>query len=316
MKNYFSNKYPYTDFHEINLDWLLSTYQKIVDDINEIQEWVAQHKIEYQEAIERLSRVENEIDSFEAAVQEEFERLKAEQTQQLNDALAAMEKTLNDTLATAQAEIDAQILRLQQDVTAAITELENEFNRLSTAITNELNYLKVYLNNKIIEINNSLTANNAFVFEYVENRLDQFIEDFPTLVDFPVYNPIRGESTNIQTCINDLYDFARFYGLTAFQYDNMGLTAAEYDAKELTAIEYDQQAYILLSFPDPNWYMMNPFTGTYTKVKDVVQHLCDLHNGGVTAEEYDLLELTAEEYDDKLLTAFDFDWFGKSILIA
>ena len=312
----FDQKYCYTDFHELNLDWLLETYQSIVDEINNINTWVAQHKIEYQDAIARLTAVENEIDTFEARINAEFAKLKEEQTKQLNDALSQMQSTLDTTLAEARREIDEQITTLNNEVREAITLLENEFNELSTEIKNELDYLRVYLNQQIININNSLTANNEYVFEYLENRLDDFIEHFPILVDFPVYNPIKGETTNIQVCINDLYDFARFYGLTATQYDNLGLTASEYDAYELTATEYDQRAYILLGYPDENWYMINPFTGQYTKVKDVVKTLCDIHNGGVTATEYDELELTATEYDAKLINAFDYDWLGHSILIG
>ena len=31
----FYNKYPYTDFHELNLDWLLANYQAIIDNGDE-----------------------------------------------------------------------------------------------------------------------------------------------------------------------------------------------------------------------------------------------------------------------------------------
>lgn len=309
-------QFPYTNFHNLNLTWILQKYKELVEEVNQINAWVAQHKIEYQDAIERLTRVENELDTFEQQIQDEFDRLKQEQIDQLNQALADMQKQLDDTLAEARAEIDAQIQMLQTEVRKAITELENEFNALSTEIQNELNELKIYLNRKIIEINNALTANNTYVFEYVEQRLDDFIRDFPVLVDFPVYNPIRGETTNIQQCIYDLYDFARYYGLTAMQYDNLGLTASEYDAMELTATEYDQNAYKLLHYPDPDLYMINPFTGSYSQLKVVISYLASLHNGGVTASEYDALELTADEYDAKEINAFDYDWRGHDLLIA
>ena len=62
--------------------------------------------------------------------------------------------------------------------------------------------------------------------------------------------------------------------------------------------------------------MVSPFTGQYTKVKNVVMDLAHFHMDGLSAKEYDDLELEAEEYDDKLITAFDYDWFGKDILTA
>lgn len=309
-------QFPYTNFHNLNLDWILQKYKELIEEVNQINEWVAQHKIEYQDAIARLTAVENELYTFEDQIREEFDKLKQEQIDQLNKALEDMQKQLDDTLAEARAEIDEQITMLQNEVRKAITELENEFDALSTEIQNELNELKVYLNRKIIEINNVLTANNTYVFEYVEQRLDDFIREFPVLVDFPVYNPIRGETTNIQQCLYDLYDFARFYGLTAFQYDNLGLTASEYDDLELTATEYDQNAYKLLSFPDPDLYMLDPFTGKYSKIKVVIGELADLHRNALTATEYDSLELTADDYDAEEITAYDYDWRGKELLIA
>ena len=33
MLNFF-NKYPYTDFHELNLDWLLDRMRKLEDELN------------------------------------------------------------------------------------------------------------------------------------------------------------------------------------------------------------------------------------------------------------------------------------------
>lgn len=40
----FVNKYPYTDFHELNIDWLLETVKKHSSSIAELQELVAELK--------------------------------------------------------------------------------------------------------------------------------------------------------------------------------------------------------------------------------------------------------------------------------
>lgn len=300
----FFNKYPYTDFHELNLDWLLTNYQAIIDKINQTIEWANNHQIEYEEAIERLTAVENEIYTFEAQITAAFNQLET-------DLKAEMEKALSDTIA----EVDATIEQLRQDVAFAIASFENRFLELETQIKNELAEVKAQVARAIIELQNILQANNQFIFEYVENRLQRFIDDLPEILTVQVYNPYRGEVTDIQVAINDLYSIACIWGLTAEQYDSLGLTAAEYDALELTAAEYDTLGYKLL-YKDPNYNMLSPFTGEYVHVQDVIMDLAHLHMGGVTASYYDGLELTAAEYDEKELTAFQYDWFADELLIA
>lgn len=310
-QNGFFNKYPYTDFHELNLDFLLSEYQKIVDEINEIVGWVNNHQIEYEDAIARLTAVENEINTFEAQITAAFDQLKADFEAQFAQQKAEMEAQL----AAMKAEVDETVEQLQEDVAREIAAFENRFLDLETQIKNELAETKAEVARAIMELQNILQANNQFIFQYVENRLQKFIDDLPEILTVQVYNPYRGEVTDIQTAINDIYSIACIWGLTATQYDSLGLTAEEYDALGLSAQEYDTLGYKLL-YKDPNYYMLSPFTGEYEPVKDVVMDLAHLHMGGVTAEYYDGLELTATEYDEKELTAFQYDWFADELLTA
>ena len=313
MIQLFNNKYPYTDFHELNLDWLLESYQQIVDHLAELTDWMDQHKDEYAEAMERLQAVENEIDTFEQRVQDEFNRLAEEQA----EAFAEQTAKLDLAIQQMKDEVNAEIVKLRKDVNEAIANFQTQFNQLKASIEAEITQLRILINQEIVRLYETLEVNNQYIREYVENRIQQFIDDFPTMINLvPVYNPVRGDMTSLQQAINDLYDVSRVYGLTAEQYDSLGLTAKEYDDYELTAMEYDQYGYIKLGYPDENWYMISPFTGQFTKVKNVVMDLAHFHMEGLTAEEYDLKELTAEEYDLKEITAFDFDWFGKDILSA
>ena len=313
MMTLFNNKYPYTDFHELNLDWLLETYQEIVDHVQTLLDWMAEHKIEYNEAMARLQAVENEIDTFEARVQAEFDRLAEEQA----EAFAEQTAKLDLAIQQMKDEVNEEIVKLRRDVADAIADFQTQFNQLKASVEAEITQLRILINQEIVRLNETLEVNNEYIRQYVEDRLDQFVNDFPNMINLvPVYNPVRGTMTSLQQAINDLYDVARVYGLTAEQYDSLGLTAQEYDNYELTAMEYDQFGYIKLGYPDENWYMISPFTGQFTKVKNVVMDLAHFHMDGLTAEEYDLLELEAEEYDNKLITAFDYDWFGKDILTA
>lgn len=307
----FFNKYPYTDFHELNLDWLLTQYQAIIDSVNEVISWVNNHQIEYDEAIARLTAVENEIETFEAQITEAFNTLQSNLEAQFQEQKEALEQALADT----EAEVDAKILQMEEEVNQAIASFENQFIALKTEIENELANAKAQIDTLVQQIYNIMTANNEYVFDYVENRLQAFIESLPEILSVYVYNPYRGEVTDIQTAINDIYSVACIWGLTAEQYDSLGLTATEYDSKQLSAQEYDTRGYQLL-YKDPNYHMLSPFTGQYVHIKEVIDDLAHLHMGGVTASYYDALELTATEYDAKELTAFQYDWYADELLTA
>ena len=294
----FINKYPYTDFHELNLDWLLTTYQQIVDDIKDIQDWVEQHEIDYEEAIRRLTIVENEIATFEARVQAEFQAL----SDQINAQLEENQRRVQQMIDNAQAELARQLVEFQNQMRAIQTQLENEI---------------VWMHNEINRAINDLyrmqEANNEFIFNWVEIRLQQFIDSLPEILTVQVYNPYRGQVTDIQIAVNDLFELTRVWALTAAQYDSLQLTASEYDALDLTAQMFDTIGYRLL-FKDPSYYMLDPFTGTWVKTSEVVQKLAGLHMNALTATEYDALDLDANTYDAKDLTAYDYDWNGKALL--
>lgn len=294
----FNNKYPYTDFHELNLDWLLTTYQQIVDDIKALQEWSTNHQGEYEAAMIRLQRVENEIATFEARVQAEFDVLSAEIQEQLEQQKRDVQQLIDDTKA---------------EINQMIVEFQNQMNEIKAVLLNAIAEMRAEVNRMINEIRYILEANNQYVFNWVELRLQQFIDSLPEILTVQVYNPYRGQVTDIQIAINDLYDLCRIWGLTAAQYDSLQLTAQEYDNLQLTAAQYDTLGYRLL-YKDPTYYMLSPFTGQMVLIKTVVMELAALHMNALTASEYDALDLDADTYDAKDLSAYDYDWNGAALL--
>lgn len=301
--------FPYTNFHELNLDWILKQYTELSQKVEALYDWMGTHKGEYEEALERLEEVENEINTFEDQIRNQFAELKL----QIDADFAAQKAELQALISSTQAEIERELQLLQEEVDRAIAGFENQFVQLENNILNQIENLKAEVRREVNTFYNIMQANNVYVFKHVEDRLDEFINELPEILTVYVYNPYRGEVTDIQTAIYDLYEVACIWGLTASQYDSLGLTASEYDALDLTAREYDTLGYKKL-YPDPDSYMLSPFTGQYVRVQAVISQLASFHMDGLTATEYDAKDLTADEYDALDLTAFNYDWFGKQLI--
>lgn len=45
--NWFRNKYPYTDFHELNFDVFITQFKAFVEALGKIDSWVDKHEEEY-----------------------------------------------------------------------------------------------------------------------------------------------------------------------------------------------------------------------------------------------------------------------------
>ncbi len=54
---YFLNKYPYTDFHQLNADWLISSWKELIEDVDKLDSWKVTHEAEY----EQLEQLYNDI---------------------------------------------------------------------------------------------------------------------------------------------------------------------------------------------------------------------------------------------------------------
>ena len=54
----FFNGYPYTDFHELNIDWLLKNYKGLLDSLQQLDSWVETHQQEYEELKEFMDQIE------------------------------------------------------------------------------------------------------------------------------------------------------------------------------------------------------------------------------------------------------------------
>ena len=288
MMSYTNYDFPHTHYYDTDLRELIDMYVKITKEVDEILAWKNDQYHDYEDLIKKVAKLEEDVENCIDAIDK--------QNQKIANDFARYEQQMDNKF------------QIQMN------SFTNMFNTLAGDITGKLTEMQIQLNNFNVYLANELAKNNAEVYRYVDSLFDYFVAHLPDYENLIIYNPVRGEMTNVQTAINDLYSSLNIYGLTAIQYDTLSLTAAEYDAYQLTALEYDRLGYILLGYPDTRYYMIDPFTGETTLIKNVVYKLAQLHMDGLSALEYDNKILTAQEYDSKLITAFNYDWFGKQLL--
>ena len=141
-----------------------------------------------------------------------------------------------------------------------------------------------------IMINNAIAANNRILAQQLQDLKDQITIEYKGYVTAQI---------NALTIYIDNQD--SYYNRLAEGY----ATTAENNANAYT----DSQ---VLSYT----MMINPITGVYEDVRNVVDDIVSYFHTGdsLTASEYDTLDLTATYYDGKQITAYDYDFNGKTLL--
>lgn len=273
----FLNKYPYTDFHELNIDWLIESVKKVLEDYQELKTWMENDAANYTVFLFRLMAVEDRTSQLQFEIEAERVRV--------NEALNVQYRTITD-------EYTAMYANILTDMTAA------------------LNTMSITIDNYKRELIEMINDGDDAVMNWVRATLATFLQTLPDYEHLIINNPVRGMQTTVQIAINDLYDYFNVYGLTAQEYDDLELTAAEYDSYLITAHDYDTFGVKIFS-PESYYLMRSPFTGTIEPIPSVIYDLFDLHrSGALTAAAYDALDMTASYYDGLLLDAYDYDLNG------
>ena len=139
-------------------------------------------------------------------------------------------------------------------------------------------------------IDKAIAANNLILAQELQELKDQITLEYKGYVTAQI-NALTVYIDNQDSYYNGL---AEGYALTA-----------ENNAKDYTDS-------LVISYT----MMINPITGVYEDVRNVVDDIVSYFHTGdtLTASEYDALDLTATYYDGKQLSAYDYDFSGKTLL--
>lgn len=195
-------------------------------------------------------------------------------------------------------------------VNPLIVEIRAVESNVDAKLANQNAYIMTELTNTVEFVNtileNYLSQSKAYTDEQIK-ILNEKINDV-SINGVYVYNPLKGYWTSVNVAIQDIYEAARIYGLTCSEYSSLDYTCEEFDNKYYTSLEWDFYAKDLLYSYLKR--IISPITGELVTCQEMANQLAGLHQNGITAKNYDALELTAETYDNKQITAYNYDFYG------
>ena len=207
-------QYPYSNFHDMNMDWILKTLNTVNHDITELNEWKAEREARDEwldQSIEDLNtKYEALVELYNTFVDEvntRFDQL----SEEITDQVDALETSVNARVTALEAQINAQLSALEAELRGEMRSFQDQVNALLT----------VY-NNRIIDIEEGLV------------RVENMIPNMMNIID-----PYTGQENTIVNVIYEIVNRTKQNALTAAAYDEVGITAAAYDALNLSAYNYD-----------------------------------------------------------------------------
>lgn len=312
---------PYTNLHNLNLDWIIKKVKEIEQRIEEIEDYG-----------DDITELRTEVANLKTSLQ----ALKTS----VNNSVTALNARCTD-LEDDQDKIKLSIQQLYINVAEDIAEIESQFDTINAA----LRTLRTYNDSS-----NTIILNQSK--EYTLEKVRELLDYFSDPQSIYVTNPWNNQIVTIQQMIDYLYDLLHFAGMTAQEFDDLGLTAAEFDSIGLTAEEFDnygrwaiffRKAYVtnpelmqilenyarasdildMATMTDLEHYatlndikVVNPVTGLLGNVQDALLSLAGLHQFGLSCTQFDSMELTASEFDALNITAFEFDFVGMSFFAS
>lgn len=221
-------------------------------------------------------------------------------------------------------QLKTQMDNLSTTVGGVMSNVNNALDLYHNQITTELNSttanLTNYVNNALAQLKIYVDSQNNYILSELRFQIELLKNSIPDLSTVYVRSPYTGRIVDIQTAINELWEYVRVNSLTAYEYDSLNLTAKAYDDLNMTAYTYDFFGRRYL-YKDPKEYMYNPWTGNYELTNAVVDFMVTLirqldlstvypvlSNHAITATDYDSKKLSASVYDGKSLKSQVYDW--------
>lgn len=147
----FYDKFPYTNFHELNLDWILSKVKELQENIDEINSWKETFSASINQQIANLiTQVNTEFNQLKADIEKEFTDYRTEtdakfeaQREETGRQFASLTDAVNARLTAFDgriADIESKLSDIENNL-PTLVHVTNPFTGMSDIIQNVINAL-------------------------------------------------------------------------------------------------------------------------------------------------------------------------------
>ena len=193
----FVNQFPYSDFHEMNLDWLIK---------------------QTKENIDKIQVLEDEFAKIEVVTEEHIQQM-------IDIAIAANNVT-----------VYAAIKQVKDDLTAALNNLNTDLTTRYKAYTDaQIALQKIYIDNQDIYYFNQAKSYSDANLETAKSYIDTKLIDYTYMIN-PINGQYEDVRTVIDDIFDKFFSDGALTAveydaldLTASAYDAYDLTAYDYD---------------------------------------------------------------------------------------
>lgn len=197
------NKYPYTDYHALNLDYILAEIKRLDDTIKDLDESILTKANAYtdEQITSRLSDVERQYAEFKATVEQLI------------------------------ANLDAKYDTFTQ-------EMRNDFDLFKTLVNARLTFTDNHIAELESKIDNFVVVANAYTDVKVEQNNDRIIEQLEQFLgNIHVINLFTGERVTVQDMFNYLANLHTDDAITYEELAERDRTVSEIIALDKTYTE-------------------------------------------------------------------------------
>lgn len=278
------NTMPYTNFHDLNIDWVLKVVKVTEETIANLEQTIS--KIVAEQLDDTVQHVNEKL----AEIRRDMDAIQADVTQQLNEQNVL---------------IDSKITQAMRDIQEKITELETYVNNQSVILRQEMNQLR----DDTINMNDVLkqwVIEHTAVYDNMIRRLEENYTD-----------ALERALLQIQALFQQLND--NYHALYAELVTRLVSVRNEF-AGEIFRIEMYidaadqslQEQIDRLKIGILPTQIINPATHITGNAQDVIDDMFyRLKCWALTAKQYNDLQLSAADYAAKNLTAYEYDYMAK-----